>query len=55
LSQHDQPGEQELAEQEEAPAEDDALPDFPPNMDKTRSVLLDWQDGQETFLFSCRE
>jgi hypothetical protein len=60
LYQQDQPGEQELAEQEEAlpaaPAKaDEAPPDFPPKMDITRAVLFDWQAGQETCLFSCRE
>jgi len=56
LFQQDQPGEQELAEQEDAPAPVlEVLPDFPPKMDKTRSVFFDWQDGQETCLFSWSE
>jgi len=41
LSQHDQLGGQDVAEQdEELPAADEALPDFPPKVDITRSVFF---------------
>ncbi len=60
-NQQDQPGEQEVAEQEEAPAPAEeglpaaALRDLLPNVDIMRAVFFDWHSGQETSLFSCME
>ena len=55
LIQADQLGGQEVVEQVEHPAPDDAVPDLPPKIDMTRSVLLELQNGQATARFSCRE
>lgn len=55
LIQADQLGGQEVVEQVEHPAPDDAVPNFPPKIDITRSVLLDLQNGQVTARFSCSE
>ena len=47
VDQPDQDGPQDVAAQDEHPA-DDVLPIFPPNLDISRSAFFDLHEGQTT-------